>query len=82
MQPDQTLDYEALGVAPPTHEPHNTEAEIAEYFAKPVKHGKWVQRGNYITCQTCPFEHSHPIDVSLILKGTDKDGKPILTKVV
>jgi hypothetical protein len=83
MQPPEVdkSQYEAWGVAPPSHEPHAHESVIEKYFAEKVRHGNWKQKGNYIECGSCPFRHGHAIDVSLILKGTDPEGLPILEKL-
>ena len=38
----------------------------------------WVQRGIWLVCTSCEFEHGHCIGVNKRLKGIDKEGNPIL----
>ena len=80
-QNPQNKQYEDWGVEPPSHEPHGTEAQLAEVMAQPVKHGNWVQMGNIIECRACPNPHSDRIGVEYLLTGTDEKGLPVLTKI-
>jgi hypothetical protein len=41
----------------------------------------WVQRGPFLSCMSCPFEHSQHIPAHLIYKGLDNQGMPILEPV-
>ena len=76
------LDYEALGVAPPTVEEHGTEDDIAEKMKGQKNKHDWRQEGARLYCVACPWEHAtEPRFVDYILQGTDANGLPILKKL-
>lgn len=83
MQPEHPGDrfYIRHGVAPPSHEAHGTQEELASQLG-PQQHGQWKQQGNIITCGRCPTPHSAAIPVDYILSGTDSKGLPILDKIL
>lgn len=45
-----------------------------------TKH-KWVQRGSYLVCTSCDFEHGIHIGTNQILTGIDDSGHPILKHI-
>lgn len=51
--------------------------ENARQKAREAKHN-WKQRGPYIVCTSCDYEHGINIGTQKILTGLDKDGVPIL----
>lgn len=76
-----SLDYEKLGVAPPVHEEHGTEEEIANQLGVKQIH-EWRQQGARLYCVACPFEHAtEPRFIDSILQGTDSSGLPIMKKL-
>lgn len=74
--------YQKLGVEAPSHEAHGTQEELERKFAENRTHGHiWQQRGSFVVCTSCPFEHSFSVPTSKILKGTDEKGMPILESI-
>lgn len=74
--------YREQGVEPPTHEPHGTEAEIAEAMSGQKVRHEWRQMGSRLVCIACPLEHSTEAKfTNYLLQGTDANGLPILRKV-
>jgi hypothetical protein len=88
-QPDKTVEgfsrswYEGHKVAPPEHIPYLTDEELEAKFAeiKAKTHHEWRQRGTYLFCIGCPYEHGDYIPPEYMLQGTDEKGLPELTKV-
>lgn len=75
------LDYEKLGIPPPSVESHGTEVEIAEQLQKPLKH-EWRQEGSRLYCVACPWQHATETRfTNYLLQGTDEAGAPILKKL-
>jgi hypothetical protein len=49
--------------------------------AKTTRH-QWVMKGRgRLMCKSCPFPHTSFVDPSMILKGIDDQGIPILEKL-
>lgn len=42
----------------------------------------WIQYGTEVRCESCPFNHSFYLQPGFILKGIDKEGKPIIDKTL
>lgn len=86
MQPKSSDSwYERHGVKPPEHIPHFSDEDLAKRMDEirtGTKHGDWRQEGSKITCYRCPYNHSDSIPVDYLLMGTDKNGLPILKKIV
>jgi len=75
------IDYEKLGVVPPSSDAHGTEEQIAEQLNVKRTH-QWKQRGAVLFCTSCPWEHAtEPRFTDYLLQGTDDKGNPILTKI-
>lgn len=74
------IDYEALGVRPPTSQPHGTDEDIRRNLT-PSKVTKWYQRGNELVAETEIGEFVNFIPTNLKLTGTDDNNLPILTKL-
>jgi hypothetical protein len=80
ISPQQYRDW---GVAPPSFEPHGTEADVANAMEqnRKIKH-KWHQEGARLICTACPWHHAtEPLFTNYLLQGTDPQGQPILKKV-
>lgn len=79
QQKNQNDFYEKLGAEGPSHEAHGTQEELDKAFENNRAKGHlWQQRGSFVVCTSCPFEHSFAIPTNKILKGTDEKGMPIL----
>lgn len=85
MQPkivkdDGSLDYEALGVEPPKHQEHGTDADIRNNMqrATPIR---WFQRGNELVAETELGELVNMIPTDMMLTGVDDKNMPILKKI-
>ena len=79
--PKSDLNYDKLGVTPPSVEEHGTEEDIAAQLGKKQIHN-WRQEGARLYCIACPFGHStEPRFVNQLLQGTDKNGLPILRQL-
>lgn len=74
------LDYEKLGVKPPTTSPHGTEAEIKSNMIK-MTPTKWRQEGNQLIGESELGVVAQTIPTDYILQGTDEKGLPILVKL-
>jgi len=48
----------------------------AKEKAKTAKH-KWIQKGPYLVCTSCEYEHGYYIGIAKRLKGYDKNGSPV-----
>ena len=42
---------------------------------------RWVQKGPFLICKSCPLEHGTYIGTSNLFLGIDEKGLPILKKV-
>lgn len=73
--------YSRWGKAEPTHEPHGTADEIAENMIE-LRPTKWRQEGNKLIGDTKMGKVVNIIPTDVMLRGTDKDGLPILEKMV
>lgn len=78
---DQELDYEALGVDPPSHTDHGATVDDLRSRLKPVTRTNWRLVGNQLTCDTEWGELVQSIDPGYILTGTDEAGKPVFKKL-
>lgn len=85
MQPkvvkdDGSLDYEALGVEPPKHFEHGSDANIRANMqrATPIR---WFQRGNELVAETELGELVNFIPTDMQLTGVDENNMPILKKI-
>jgi hypothetical protein len=38
---------------------------------------RWRQRGSYVVCQSCDYEHGFYIERGKLLQGVDENGHPI-----
>jgi hypothetical protein len=76
---DGSLNYEALGVEPPKHSEHGSDADIRANMqrATPIR---WFQRGNELVAETELGELVNFIPTDLFITGIDEAGLPILTK--
>jgi hypothetical protein len=45
--------------------------------AKKARH-EWRQKGGWIVCRTCDFEHGFRVKSNQRLVGIDEEGKPII----
>lgn len=83
LKPDGTLDYEALGVPPPTSDGHaydTPENPISKQIPRPVV-TKWYQRGNELVAETDMGEFVNFLPTDIQLKGTNENNLPILEKM-
>lgn len=85
MQPritkeDGSLDYEALGVAPPQSFPHGSDDDIRANM-QIAKAKRWFQRGNELVAETDLGEVVNFLPTDMMLKGVDENGLPILEKL-
>jgi hypothetical protein len=53
-----------------------------DYIFVPKGNHGWLQQGPYLVCRTCDLTHATFIGVSRTLTGIDKDGQPILKKLM
>lgn len=72
--------YISKGVEPPEHISHGQEEDIKAKMAN-IKHGKWTQQGNVVTCGVCPYRHSSIVPVNVLLTGTDDNGLPMFKEL-
>lgn len=42
---------------------------------------QWLQLGNQLVCQSCPFTHATHIDIGYQLYGIDDNGIPMIRKI-
>lgn len=79
IKEDGSLDYEALGVTPPTSNSHGTAEDIRANMqrATPIR---WFQRGNELVAETALGELVNMIPTDVFLTGVDETGLPILTQ--
>lgn len=78
---DKTLrEFSEWGKEAPTSEGHGTDRDISEQM-EPLKPRNWRIEGNQLIADTEMGELVQFISTDYICKGTDDDGKPILTKV-
>lgn len=67
------------------NEKENKEPEYVvnlEDLPKPELSGhQWLQLGNQLVCQSCPFTHATFIDVGYQLYGIDERGIPMIRKI-
>lgn len=42
---------------------------------------QWRQYGNFIKCESCPFQHATHIGNNLLLCGVDASGKPLFKRI-
>lgn len=75
--------YQWKGVKPPERTSHGvSEDDIDDLIKQSNSHNhKWLQRGNFISCNEGPNEHGKNIGVYKRLKGTNKNGEPILEDI-
>jgi len=75
--------YRYKGVKPPERTPHGvSEDNIDEIISKTNQHiHKWIQKGNYISCDIGEYEHGKNIGVHKRLTGTNDDGTPVLVDI-
>lgn len=73
--------YDRWGVARPEHHPHGSPDEIRENLKRPDITA-WRLEGNRLIATTSLGEIVNHIDPEYIMKGVDKDGLPILEKVI
>lgn len=78
--PDIVEMFERWGKAPPSHEPHGTEAEIRENLS-PLKGKNWRMEGNMLTCDVAGGTHSQALPTNIICTGSRSDGMPILKRI-
>lgn len=74
MYGGSNIDYEAEGVAPPSH-------EVVEERIPFNVGGSWYQKGNYIYREGDELQCASKIPYGYILMGTDDNGLPILEKI-
>jgi hypothetical protein len=81
LNPDGSLNYDALGITPPTSQGHGTEADIRANMqrATPIR---WFQRGNELVADTDLGEVVNLLPTDIHLTGVDDRNLPILTKMV
>jgi hypothetical protein len=80
IKDDGSLDYEALGVEPPKHFEHGSDADIRAMMVKAIPI-RWFQRGNELVADTELGELVNFIPTDMQLIGVDKDNMPILKKL-
>lgn len=80
LNADGSLNYQALGVEPPKHFDHGSDADIRANMqrATPIR---WFQRGNELVAETELGEVVNFLPTDMQLTGVDKDNLPILTKL-
>lgn len=72
--------FKLMGKPAPSKEGHGTEQDILENL-KPVKLTNWRLQGNVLMADSDLGPYAHRIPSDLIMRGTDLQGLPILTKV-
>lgn len=73
--------YERWGAVPPSHDEHGTEEEIRSNLVATEAHS-WRLEGNELVAETNHGILRQRIPPDRILTGTDKNGLPILKKIV
>ncbi len=81
IKEDGSLDYEALGVKPPTTDVHGSEADVRANLVRATP-TKWYQRGNELVAETGLGEVVNMLPTDVQLTGVTDDNLPILTKMV
>lgn len=63
-------------------EPIHDEGQYDPDLSKKIelKGHRWVQKGPYIECQSCPFKHGSYIGNEAMLAGYDDEGFPRFLK--
>jgi hypothetical protein len=74
------LNYEQLGVTPPTSQPHGTDDDIRKNLTPP-KVTKWFQRGNELVGETDIGEIVSMLPTDIMLTGVDENNLPIFKKL-
>lgn len=72
--------FEREGKAPPSHQPHGTDEEIAKNM-KRLLPTTWRMAGNQLIGQTEMGELVQHVPTNLILTGVDDKGLPIFKKI-
>lgn len=65
--------YDRLGIEQPSHVTHER--------VKIEAHHQWTQEGNVLKCSCELGTHASYVPTDVLLKGTDENGNPILTKI-
>lgn len=82
MHDEATLKFfQKHGKAPPTHNPHGTEQDIAANMKRLLPRS-WRLEGNELVGMTDVGELRQTISTDYYLDGTDEKGLPIFRKIV
>lgn len=73
--------YQKRGVTPPSSVSHGITVEDISKTLEPVNPRNWRLEGNKLIADTDMGELVNYINTDYILTGTDKNGRPILTKI-
>jgi hypothetical protein len=80
-QQPKALDYEKLGVEPPSSVSHGVTPDDVRAQMKRLTCTNWRLMGNELLCDTEHGTLSQIISPDYILMGTGDDGLPILKKI-
>lgn len=46
-----------------------------------LKGHRWIQKGPFLICQSCPIEHATYIGTSHLFAGVNEEGIPLLKRI-
>lgn len=78
---DEIEMYQRWGAEPPSHDEHGTIEDIRQKMER-VRVHKWRLEGNELIGESDAGPVRQTIPTDYILTGTDKEGLPILKKIV